>query len=81
MDKKLEGTIWENFDVPSFGEFLVDLDSRLSVEIVSDPTGVWQPLFKFFDSNPDNPLTPREFLQFWNCLAEEERLFFMLEVC
>lgn len=81
MDKKLKGTVWENEEVPSFEKFLSDLDARLMVEIENDATGALPAMFKFFDSDPDNPLTPRELLQFWQCLSEEERLFFMLEFC
>jgi hypothetical protein len=80
MEKNLEGTIWENYEIPSFGEFLKQLDARLMVEIENDPAGVWKPLFDFFDSDPDNPLTPREFLEYWNSLTEEDRLFTMLEL-
>ena len=81
MDKKLEGTIWDGVDIPPFKDFLRDLDDKLMAEIENDPTGAWSAMFEFFDSDSDNPLTPRELLQFWQCLSEEERLFFMLEFC
>lgn len=81
MDKKRVATFWSNHETPTFDEFLKDLDKRLMVEIDNDPAGVWGPMFKFFDSDPDNPLTPREFLQFWECLSEEERLFATFYFC
>lgn len=74
MEKKLEGVVWENYDVPSFGEFLRQLDDKLMEEIENEPTGIWAEVFVFFDSNPKNSLTPREFFEYWNYLTETERL-------
>lgn len=79
MGKKLEESVWGNYELPSFEDFLKDLDERLMAEIENDATGALSAMFKFFDSDPENPLTPRELLQFWQCLTEEERLFFMLD--
>lgn len=50
------------------------------MEEVIKPDPVFSSVFRFFDSDPVNPLTPREFLQFWGAMSEEERLFTALEV-
>lgn len=77
MDKKPKGIIWDGIRFPSFDEFLTQVDSRLMVDIENDST--WSAMFRFFDSFPWKPLTPREFLEFWDNLTEEEQIVAVLE--
>lgn len=81
MGKKSTEEFWTGVSVPTFDDFLDDLDYRLMAEIVDDRTGALPAMYRFFDDNPEKPLSPRELLQFWAALSEEERLFFMLEFC
>uniref|UniRef100_A0AAU7GZY5 Tail assembly chaperone n=1 Tax=Streptomyces phage Scarif TaxID=3158858 RepID=A0AAU7GZY5_9CAUD len=70
--------LWEEADIP-FGSFLEYMDYLLMKEFSKDASGILWTLFFYFDTIPGKPLTPRELLQFWGALTEEERLFVMLE--
>lgn len=86
--KSLEGWIerqvqelWASVDCPPFEEFLKELDDSLFKAFDDDASGRLWAMFHFFDSMPENPLTPRELLEFDASLTEEERLSIMLELC
>jgi hypothetical protein len=81
MVEKSEGNIWAGHGIPPLEEFVKYLDTKLMLEIEHDSTGALAAMFNFFDSDPENPLTPRELLEFCNSLSEEERLSIMLEFC
>lgn len=81
MDKKPIAALWENVELSSLDEFLKGLDEKLMEKIDGDPAGVWRPMFDFFDSDSNNPLTPREFLQFWQSLSEEEQVLMTFRFC
>lgn len=59
---------------------LIDIvDEALLTDMREGPhSGYLQRLFQFFDSMPDNPLTPREFYQFLGSLTAAEQDYFML---
>jgi hypothetical protein len=71
--------LWEEADIPNEISFHEYLDYELMKGFSQDATGVMWSLFFYFDNVPWKPLTPRELLQFWGVLTEEERLSIMLD--
>ena len=63
--------------LPSFPELVVAIDDALMWEIDNEVTGVARALYNFFDV-PAKRLNPRELLQFWLSLSEEEKLVLMV---
>lgn len=74
MDKKHGPDFWEGIEVKGFDDMVKAVDAVLHKNLSEDTSGVWPAMFKFFDSDPDNPLTPRELIQYWSRLSEEERI-------
>lgn len=70
MDKKVRDQLRED---ALFLDFIDDLDQRLMAEVVK-PSPVYWAVFQYFDSAPWKPLNPRELLQFWGTLSEDEKL-------
>lgn len=77
MDKKVEDESVD--DGAEFMGWLEALDVRLMEEAIKPNETYWA-AFQYFDSAPWKPLNPREFLQFWGILSDEERLMVLLEI-
>ena len=77
MDKKPEDEALEEIDV--FMDWLDYLDAELMRDAIKPNETYWA-AYQYFDSAPWKPLNPREFLQFWGILSEEERLMVLLEI-
>ncbi|QPX71412.1 hypothetical protein SscP1EGY_14 [Streptomyces phage SscP1EGY] len=77
MDKKPEDEALN--DMGAFMSWLDRLDDRLMNEVIKPNETYWS-AFQYFDSVPWRPLNPREFLQFWGILTEDERLMVLLEI-
>lgn len=73
--------LWGAVEFPPLDGFLKEVDESLYRAFDQDASGIYWLMFEFFDSDPNNPLTPRELLEFDAALTEEERLFILLELC
>lgn len=71
MSEKIEG-------VMSLQQLIDVVDQAIQDEIDRDGTGALQKMFDFFNSDPDNPLTHREFIEFWGSLDDVEKLSVMM---
>ncbi|WPJ30601.1 hypothetical protein [Streptomyces phage Psst1] len=72
--------LWASVDCPPFNEFLKELDDSLFKAFDEDASGIYWAMFHFFDSDPDNPLTPRELLEFDSTLTGGERLAILADL-
>lgn len=77
MDKKPEDEALN--DTAGFMDWLEWLDAGLMRDAIRPNETYWA-AYQYFDSAPWKPLNPREFLQFWGILSEEERLMVLLEI-
>lgn len=68
--------MWELI-LPTFPDMVKGIDEALMWEIDHEVTGVARTLYDFFDS-PGKPINPREFLQYWLALTEEEKLILLV---
>lgn len=66
-------------DDGAFMDWLDEIDARLMKEAIKPNETYWA-AYQYFDSAPWKPLTPRELLQFWGILTEDERLMVLLEI-
>lgn len=66
-------------DTAGFMDWLDGLDDQLMRDAIK-PNATYWAAFQYFDSAPWKPLNPREFLQFWGMLSEEEKLMVLLEI-
>lgn len=66
-------------DGAGFMTWLEALDQGI-MEATIKPNEIYWAAFQYFDSAPWKPLTPREFLQFWGILTEDDRLMVLLEI-
>lgn len=66
-------------DTAGFVGWLDELDARLMREVIRPNETLFSAFF-YFNTVPGKPLTPRELLQFWGILSEEERLMVLLEI-
>jgi len=74
MDKKVGPDFWDGVEVTAFEDVVKAVDAVLLKDISEDTSGIWPSKFAYFDSDPENPLTPRELVQYWSWLTEEERI-------
>lgn len=87
MDKKFQEReaelqrLWRSVEIPPLNEFILDLDYTLMKLFSNDASGILWSIFFYYDSVPEKPLSPREVLDFYASLSEEERLLYMLEFC
>lgn len=79
MDSKHEAILNLEY-IPSYEEFIVEIDHQLMRYII-DKEALLLTMFRFFDSDPDNPLTPRELLHFWESLTDAEKRAYAFEFC
>lgn len=77
MDKKSEDEALNDED--TFMDWLDYIDDQLMEEAIKPNETYWA-AYQYFDSAPWKPLNPREFLQFWGILTEDERLMVLLEI-
>lgn len=70
--------LWSNDQIPGFEDFVEEIDAALMAELEADPLGIVLDIYNFFDSK-EKPLNPREFLQFWVSLSDEDRTEFILD--
>lgn len=66
-------------DGAAFMEWLECIDDQLMEEAIKPVETYWA-AYQYFDSAPWKPLNPREFLQFWGTLTEDEILMVLLEI-
>ncbi len=77
MGEKPEEEILNGID--GFMAFLDVIDEQLMMNVIKPNETYWA-AYQYFDSVPWKPLNPREFLQFWECLSDVERLMLLLEI-
>lgn len=77
MGKKPEDEALD--DTSAFMDWLDGLDDQLMRDAIRPNETYWA-AYQYFDSAPWKPLNPREFLQFWGILSEEEIHMVLLEI-
>lgn len=83
-DKKILqlGELWSCVKTPSLAELLSTVDEAIVEEIHNEKSGAALNAFTFFNTpsgltdRPFRPLNPREYLQYWISLTDEQKLFF-----
>lgn len=64
-------------EISELGELINLIDFKVFDELAKEETGLALGLYLYFDSVPKNPLTGREFLEFWNSLDLEEKIYYL----
>lgn len=77
MDKKALREIWDSRTETDVSEFRTD--EKFLRDLQNDPTGFWQALFEFLDTDPKKPLTQHDLLRFWQGIPMSERVHFVRE--
>lgn len=77
--------LWGSVEIPSLGELLSTVDEAIMKEIRGDLSGAALTVFTIFNtptglvkSRMFRPLNPREFLEYWMSLTDEEKQSFAI---
>lgn len=68
--------VWDEVSVPSLRELIASVDEAIMDFLWAENDGTLINLYLYFNSERE-PLDPREFLQFWGSLSEEEQKYYM----